>query len=83
MICKARESNKPGGSPQGKEQSRGCSRGKEQTRGCPQGSSFAPLVWNLFQNHLPLYVESENFFMYGDDHRIYMTGDSIKKMFKK
>ena len=62
MICKTRESNKPGGSP--------------------QGSSFAPLVWNLFQNHLPLYVESENFFIYGDDHRIYMTGDSIKKMFK-
>ena len=82
MIYKARESNKPGGSPQDKEQSRGCSRGKEQTRGCLQGSSLAPLLMESLPKPSPIYVESENFFMYGDDHRIYMTGDSIKKMFK-
>ena len=57
-----------------KEQTRESSQGKEQTRGSPKGSSFIPLVWNLFQNHLPVYAESESLFMYGDDHQIYMTG---------
>ena len=52
---------------------------KEQTRGCTLGSSFEPLLWNLIQNHLPLYAESENLFMYRNDHQIYMTADSIKK----
>ena len=51
---------------------------KEQTRGCPQGSSFGPLLWNLFQNDLPSYTESENLFMYADDHQIYTIGDSIE-----
>ena len=57
-----------------KEQTRESSQGKEQTRGSPKGSSFIPLVWNLFQNHLPVYAESESLFMYGDDHQVYMTG---------
>ena len=30
-------------------------------------------------NHLPLYAESDNLFMYRNDHQIYMTADSIKK----
>ena len=50
---------------------------KEQTRGCPQGWSFGPLVWNLFQNDLSSYTESENLFMYADDHQMYTIGDSI------
>ena len=37
------------------------------------------LSWKLIQNHLPLYAESENLFMYRNDHQIYMTADSIKK----
>ena len=52
---------------------------KEQTRGSPKGSSFGPSLWNLFQNDLPFYAESENLFMYADDHQIYTIGDSIKK----
>lgn len=29
-------------------------------RGCPQGSSFVPLLWNMFQNDLSSYVEDAN-----------------------
>ena len=52
---------------------------KERTRGCTRGSSFEPLLWKLIQNYLPSYAESENLFMYRNDHQIYMTADSIKK----
>jgi len=52
---------------------------KEQTRGCQQGSSFGTILWNLFQNDLPSYAESDNLFMYADDHQIYTTGGSTEK----
>ena len=51
---------------------------KDQSRGCPQGSSFGPLLWNLFQNDLSLNVHTSNLFMYADDHQIYFNGTSIK-----
>ena len=51
---------------------------KEQLRGCPQGSSFGPLLWNLFQNDLCHHVETDNLFMYADDHQMYLNGKNIE-----
>ena len=39
-------------------------------RGCPQGSSFGPLLWNLFQNDLTFVMRS-NLSMFADDHQFY------------
>ena len=50
---------------------------KEQKRGCPRGSSFGPLLLNLFQNDLSLHRQSANLFRFADDHQIY-TGDILK-----
>ena len=43
-------------------------------RGCPHGSSFGPLLWNLFQNDMTLVLKDSNLFMYADDHQLYITG---------
>ena len=43
-------------------------------RGCPQGSSSGPLLWNMFQNDLPLHVENGNITMYADDHQLHVKG---------
>ena len=51
---------------------------KEQKRRCPQGSSFGPLLWNLFQNDLSLHGQSANLFMYAD-HQIYTSDIDIQK----
>ena len=46
----------------------------KMSRGCPQGSSFGPLLWNLFQNDMTMLVKDTNLFMYADDHQLYVTG---------
>ena len=53
---------------------------RETTRGCPQGSSFGPLMWNIFQNDLALHVNSGKLNMYADDHQIYSTGHDLVKV---
>ena len=42
-------------------------------RGCPQGSALGSLLWNIFQNDLPLCV-STDISTYADDHQMYHTG---------
>ena len=44
---------------------------KRMLRGCPQGSSFGPLLWNLFQNDMAEQVENVDVSMYADDHQLY------------
>ena len=40
---------------------------KDVKRGCPQGSAFALLLWNMFQNNMPLQVKNPNLYLYADD----------------
>ena len=47
---------------------------KSMLRGCPQGSSFGPLLWNLFQNDMSFLVKESNLTMYADDHQLYSAG---------
>ena len=48
-------------------------------RGCPQGSALGPLLWNIFQNDLPLCVETKPS-MYADDHQIYYSGHDSEEV---
>lgn len=50
---------------------------KKVDRGCPQGSSFGPLLWNIFQNDMT-YIIKSNKCMYADDHQFYETHKDIK-----
>ena len=43
-------------------------------RGCPQGSSFCPLLWNIYQNDMSAHVKDVNLTMYADDHQMYVKG---------
>ena len=52
---------------------------KMMERGCPQGPSFGPLLWNLFQNDMPLQVTEANLTMYADDHQIYAIHEDHDK----
>eukprot|EP00794_Sanderia_malayensis_P004328 gene4328-4901_t len=46
---------------------------KVTSRGCPQGSSFGPLLWNIFQNDPVHKVEFCKISMYADDHQLYCS----------
>ena len=37
---------------------------KKMIRGCPQGSSFGPMLWNIFQNDMAFHVKNSNLSMY-------------------
>lgn len=56
---------------------------KKIIRGCPQGSSFGPLLWNLFQNDMPLSIKNSNLSMYADDHQIYAMGQHISNVMEQ
>ena len=51
-------------------------------RGCPQGSTFGPLMWNIFQNDLPNIITEANVSMYADDHQIYVAKETIESVEK-
>ena len=53
---------------------------KDMRRGCPQGSSFGPLLWNIFQNDLTYQITDANISMYADDHQIYVIAESISQV---
>ena len=57
---------------------------RDTIRGCPQGSSFGPLMWNIFQNDLTLLINSSpsnlNLSMYADDHQLFVAGNSIQEV---
>ena len=50
---------------------------KDAVRGCPQGSSFGPLLWNIFQNDMTYIVNNASLSMYADDHQLYVKGYSV------
>ena len=54
------------------------SRWKDAARGCPQGSSFGPLLWNIFQNDMTYIINNASLSMYADDHQLYVTGNSAE-----
>ena len=39
--------------------------------GCPQGSSFGPLLWNMFQNDMAFHH---------DDYQLYVTGKTYEEV---
>ena len=47
-------------------------------RGCPQGSTFGPLLWNIFQNDLTFNVCNCPLSLYADDHQLYVIGRRIQ-----
>ena len=53
---------------------------KDATRGCPQGSSFGPLLWNIFQNDMTYKVNNASLSMYADDHQLYVAGNSVESI---
>ena len=48
-------------------------------KGCPRGSSFGPLLWNLFQNDLTFVMRS-NVSMFADDHQVYEIDNNVNNM---
>ena len=55
---------------------------KEVRNGCPQGSSFGPLLWNVFQNDLT-YIMNSNICVYADDHQFYEINKSVSTIRKQ
>ena len=52
-------------------------------RGCPQGSSFGPLLWNIFQNDMTYEIKKCSISMYADDHQLFVSGKSTKEVEKE
>lgn len=51
-------------------------------RGCPQGSALGPLLWNIFQNDLPLCIATRPS-MYADDRQIYHSRHDLVEVTSK
>ena len=49
-------------------------------RGCPQGSSFGPLLWNMFQNDMAFHIPDSNLTLYADDHQLYVKGKTYEEV---
>ena len=53
---------------------------RDVVRGCPQGSTFGPLLWNVFQNDLTQATVEADISMYADDHQIFSSDHSIGRV---
>ena len=51
-------------------------------RGCPQGSTFGPLMWNIFQNDMPNIISDANVSLYADDHQVFVANETTKSVEK-
>ena len=51
-------------------------------RGCPQGSTFGPLMWNIFRNDMPNIISDANVSMYADDHQVFVSNETTKSVEK-
>lgn len=51
-------------------------------RGSPQGSTLGPLLWNIFQNDLPLCVSTDTS-MFAGDHQMYHSGHNQEEVTSK
>ena len=49
-------------------------------RGCLQGSTFGPLMWNIFQNDMPNIISDANVSMYADDHQVFVAKKTMKNV---
>ena len=56
---------------------------RDVVRSCPQGSTFGPLLWNVFQNDLTQATVETDISMYADDHQIFSSDHSIGRVEKK
>ena len=50
---------------------------KQMERRCPRGSSFGPVIWNLFQNDVAQQVTHSNPTKFVDDHQMYRTTPNL------
>ena len=51
-------------------------------RGCPQGSTFGPLMWNIFQNDMRNIISDANVSMFADDHQVFVANETTKSVAK-
>ena len=52
----------------------------EVKRGCPQGSTFGPLMWNIFQNDMSNIISHANISIYADDDQVFVAKESTKSV---
>lgn len=51
-------------------------------RGCPQGSTFGPLMCNIFQNDMLNIISDANISIYADDHQVFVANETMKSVEK-